>query len=89
LLGYTEKELTLKSWTDLTHSEDRSAEESHFQQMMQGVVRGYVTAKRFLHKDGKFLSVIVSAQCMRKEDGTPDCILAVVLDVTDQQREQE
>jgi PAS domain S-box-containing protein len=89
LLGYTEAELPQKSWTELTHLEDRPAEESQFQRMMGGVVKGYVTAKRFLRKDGKVLSAIVSAQCMRKEDGTVDCILAVVVDVTDHRRAQE
>ena len=86
LLGYSEDELVRKSWAELTHADDRSAEESQFQRMTEGILKGYVMAKRFLRKDGKFLSAIVSAQCMRKEDGTADCILAVVLEVADQER---
>ena len=89
LLGYTEAELAQKSWPDLIHLEDRPTEETHFQQMMGGVVKGYVTAMRFLRKDGKVFPAIASAQCMRKEDGTVDCILAVVLDVTDHRLAQE
>jgi PAS domain S-box-containing protein len=89
LLGYTEVELLQTSWIELTHVEDRPAEESYFQRMMGGVVKGYVTAKRFVRKDDKVLSAIVSAQCMRKEDGSADCILAVVMDVTDHRRAQE
>ena len=80
LLGYSEEELGLRSWAELTHPEDRSAEESHFQRMIGGLVKGYVTPKRFLRKDGTLLSVIVSAECMRKEDGSPDCILVVVME---------
>jgi PAS domain S-box-containing protein len=82
LLGYSEIELPEKSWTELTHLDDRAAEESQFQQMMGGLVKGYTTAKRFLRKDGNTVSTVVSAQCMRKQDGTADCILALVLDVT-------
>ena len=89
LLGYTRAELPQESWTELTHLEDRPAEESQFQRMMGGVVKGYVMAKRFVRKDGKVFSAIVSAQCMRKEDGRVDYILAVVVDVTDQRRAQE
>jgi PAS domain S-box-containing protein len=83
---YTEAELPQKSWIELTHLKDRLAEESQFQRMVGGVVEGYVAAKRFLSKDGKVFSAIVSAQCMRKDDGTVDCILTVVADVTDQRR---
>ena len=89
LLGYTEVELSQKSWTELTHLEDHPAAESQFQQMIEEVVKGYATAKRFRRKDGKTLAAVVSAQCMRKEDGTADCILAVVLDVTDHRRVEE
>jgi len=89
LLGYTEVELAQKSWTELTHPEDRASEESKFQQMMGGVVKGYITTKRFLRRDGKVFSAIASMQCMRKENKTVDCILAVVLDVTDHRWAQE
>jgi PAS domain S-box-containing protein len=89
LLGYTEAELSQKSWTELTDPEDRDSEESKFQQMMGGVVKGYITTKRFLRRDGKVFSAIASMQCMRKENKTIDCILAVVLDVTDHRWAQE
>ena len=69
LLGYTEVELPQKSWTELTHLEDRPAEESQFQRMMGGVVKGYVTAKRFLRKDGKVFSAIVSCSVCEKRMG--------------------
>jgi PAS domain S-box-containing protein len=83
LLSYAEDELLLKSWSELTHAEDRSAEESHFQMMMGGNARGFVAPKRFLRKDGNYLSATVSAQCMRKEDGTVDCILVVMMEADD------
>ena len=87
VLGYTEVELIQKSWTEVTHRDDLAAEELQFQQMMEGAVKGYTITKRFLRKNGKAVSTIVSAQCMRKEDGTVDCILALVLDVADHQLE--
>jgi PAS domain S-box-containing protein len=89
LLGYTEAELAEKSWTELTHPDDRSAEESKFQRMMEGLANGYITTKRFLPRNGEIFSALVSAQCMRKEDGTVDCILAVVLDVADHRQTQD
>jgi PAS domain S-box-containing protein len=89
MLGYTEVELAQKTWTELTHLEDRDSEESQFQRLMGGVVKGYITTKRFLRRDGKVFSAIASMQCMRKENKTVDCILAVVLDITDRSWMQE
>jgi PAS domain S-box-containing protein len=89
LLGYTEVELARKSWTELTCPDDRPAEESQFLEMMGGAVKGYIITKRFLRRDGKLFSAVASAQCMRKEDGTADCILAMVLDIEHWRRVKE
>lgn len=89
LLGYGEMELIEKPWSELTHPEDIAADESQLQRMMAGVVKGYITNKRFLRKDGKAVSAIVSVQCMRKDDGTVDCILVIAQDANDYQRPKE
>ena len=89
LLGYSEEELANKSWTDLTHPDDLAAENAHFQPMLRGLVKGYVMDKRFLCKDGKTLYASLAAQYMRKEDGTPDCILVLVQDITERHQLEE
>lgn len=89
LLGYTEMELAEKAWIELTHPEDRAADESQFQRMMAGVVKGYITNKRFLRKDGQIFSAVVAVQCMRKEDGTVDCILVIAQDASDYQHSKK
>jgi PAS domain S-box-containing protein len=89
LLGYTEMELTERSWIEVTQPEDRADDESQFQRMISGVVKGYITNKRFLRKDGKAISAIVAVQCMRKEDGTVDCILVIVQDAKEYQHPRE
>jgi PAS domain S-box-containing protein len=78
LLGYPEEELIRKTWTELTHPEDRAAEEEHFRRMVGGVTKGYRIEKRFLCKNGDTLPASLVMQCMRKEDGTVDCVLALV-----------
>ena len=89
LLGYTEPELVGKSWTDLTYLEDRPAEELKFQRMMGGVVNGYVMDKRFVCRDGKILYASLSMQCMRKDNGDADCLLALVQDMTERQQAEQ
>ncbi len=89
LLGYSEEELANKSWTELTHPDDLAAEDAHFQPMLRGLVKGYVMDKRFLCKDGQTLYASLAAQYMRKEGGTPDCILVLVQDITERHQLEE
>ncbi|MGA2256067.1 MAG: PAS domain S-box protein [Thermoguttaceae bacterium] len=81
MLGYSEEELMSKKWTELVHPEDRSGEETHFKQILGGIVQGYVTDQRFVRKNGTILYASLSVQCMRKPDGTVDCVLVLAQDI--------
>ena len=89
LLGYPEKELMGKTWTQLTHQDDLPAEEANFNQMLGGVVKGFVMDKRFIRRDGKIRYVSLSMQCMRNDKGDVDCILALVQDMTDRKQNEQ
>ena len=85
MLGYSEEELMSKKWAELIHPDDLPGEDVHFKQILRGIVQGYVTDRRFVCKDGRILYASLSVQCMRKPDGTVDCILVLVQDVTKRQ----
>jgi PAS domain S-box-containing protein len=82
VLGYTEHELMLKHWNQLIPSEDQAATESNFQRILEGTVSGFVIETRVVRKDGKILPVGLSAQCLRKADGTIDCLLVLMQDMS-------
>jgi PAS domain S-box-containing protein len=81
MLGYSESELFTQSWKDLTHPDDWPQEQSNYRQMMDKIVRGYVLEKRLIKKDKQILKVNLSVQCLRREDGSVDCILALVQNI--------
>ena len=89
LLGYLQKELMGKTWTQLTYPDDVPAEEVHFRQMLGGVVKGCVMDKRFIRRDGGIIYASLSMQCMRKGNGDVDCILALVQDMTDRKQAEQ
>ena len=89
MLGYSEQELMGRKWADLVHPDNLPGDEIHFQQMLGGVVRGYVADQRFVRKDGKILYTSLSVQCMRKPDGAVDCVLVLVQDVTNRRRAED
>jgi PAS domain S-box-containing protein len=78
MLGYTEHELLLKTWQELTHPDDVAEDDSQFQRLTSGAVRGFVADRRFVRKDGKAFHVALSMQCLKKSDGTIDGILILV-----------
>ena len=80
MLGYTEEELLLKTWKELTDPDDLVADELQFQRLSSGTARGFVADRRFLHKNGTSVQVGLSAQCLKKADGTIDAILILVQD---------
>jgi PAS domain S-box-containing protein len=80
MLGYTEDELLLKTWEELTYPDDLPAEQSQFEHLLAGNARGFVIDRRFVRKDSTAFRVALSAQCLRKPDGTIDHILILVQD---------
>lgn len=78
MLGYKEEELLLKTWKELTPPDDLLADETQFERILSGMVRGFVVDRRFLHKNGTSIQVGLSAQCLKKADGTIDAILILV-----------
>jgi PAS domain S-box-containing protein len=82
MLGYQEEELLVKPWQELVHTEDRASVEAELQRLTKGTNRGFVTSVRLIRKDGRTFATEMSAQCMQNVDGTLDCILISVQDMT-------
>ena len=82
MLGYPEEELLLVPWQGLIHAEDQPAVEAEFQRLLGGIVRGFVTETRLVRRDGRVFPAGLSVQCLLKPDGTIDCILVLVQDMT-------
>jgi PAS domain S-box-containing protein len=88
MLGYSSKELENISWADLTPQEDLQSELELYQQVLNEKIEGYTLEKRFIRKDGTFIFVEVSNQCVRKNDGMVDYFMELVQDIT-QRKEHE
>ncbi|MEG5059748.1 PAS domain S-box protein [Microcoleus sp. A2-C5] len=86
LLGYERDELVQKNWLELTHPEDFDANFEKLSQMLAGTLDAYILDKRWLRKDGEIVYTRVSLRCIRRQDGSIDRIIEVVLDVSDRYR---
>ncbi|WP_158292342.1 PAS domain-containing protein [Paracraurococcus ruber] len=82
ILGYDEEELLAgMTFLDVTHPEDRSANETGFREAMAERLP-YEVEKRYLRKDGGVRWVIVSVALLPCAPGRPARTVAAVQDIT-------
>ncbi|MEG4346569.1 PAS domain S-box protein [Microcoleus sp. A003_D6] len=86
LLDYDRYELVQKNWLELIHPEDFDASTEKLSQMLAGTIDGYISDKRWLKKDGEIVHTRVSLRCIRRQNGSIDRMIEVVLDVSDRYR---
>ncbi len=82
ILGYSREELLALSWTDLTHPEDMTLSEIENDRVLRGESDSFAIDKRFVRKDGEVVHARVEVRCIRRADGSPDYLLAMLEDIT-------
>jgi PAS domain S-box-containing protein len=89
ILGYTSDELIRKTFSEVTHPEDRDADLNMMRQMLAGESATYLREKRYCRKDGSIVWANLSVALLRKADRTPDCFISVVQDITTRKRAEQ
>ncbi len=82
MLGVPESGLLDKKWTGFVHPADLPQEECDFKRLLDGLGKGYMKELRLVRRDGKSLHTSVSVQQFRRTDGTVDCILVLIQDLS-------
>ena len=86
ILGYERDELLRKTWAELTHPDDLAADAAQFHRVLAGEFDGYTLDKRWNRKDGQVIDSIMAAKCQRRQDGSVDYFVGLVLDITARKR---
>ncbi|NWG16520.1 MAG: PAS domain S-box protein [Chloroflexi bacterium] len=82
MLGYRDDELTGLHYSQITHPDDRPAEQNLAVELIEGKRASYQLEKRYVHKDGTLIWVRVSASAIRDENGRIQLGLALAEDIT-------
>jgi diguanylate cyclase (GGDEF)-like protein/PAS domain S-box-containing protein len=82
MLGYSHDEFRAMTWADMTHPEDLQANIEKFNLLLNGDIDEYALEKRFVHKNGTVVFTNLAVTCVRTKDGSVDCVLALVEDIT-------
>jgi PAS domain S-box-containing protein len=88
-LGYTQEELSLRTFVDITHPDDVGKDKELAAKLFRGEIPSYRLQKRFRTKDGQLAWLDLSAFVIRDEHGEPICGLAMVENITDRKRSEE
>ena len=82
ILGYTEEELSGTTVLDLTHSEDVEESLRRQQRLVAGEVDAYQMEKRYRHKEGHYVWVMMTASLVRRPDDQPLYVIAQIENIT-------
>jgi len=86
IVGYSQSELKALSYTDITHSDDRAADDAYLRQLFAGEIQTYSIEKRYLRKgatgEKEVTWVHMRVSLVRRPTGEPQSLLAVVSDIS-------
>ena len=88
IVGYSGEEILRLRHQDLTHPLDRQRNADVFSSLV-AEQRGYVIEKRYVRKDGGVVWVRNSVALLTDNEGMPQSVVAIVIDITENKRAEE
>jgi PAS domain S-box-containing protein len=79
---YSEDELLHKTFSEITHPDERDADFAHFQRMVRGEIPRYEAQKRYVRRDGRAVWAQVSVTLLRDAAGVPERTVSIVHDIS-------
>lgn len=88
ITGYSEQELLAMNFQAITHPDDLETDLSYAQQLFRGEIRSYQMEKRYFHKQGHLVWILLSGSMVRDANQEPLYFIAQVQDITVQKQIQ-
>ena len=71
IVGYSEKELLTKTFQEITHPDDLETDLAYVRQILAGEILAYKMEKRYFHKSGHVVWVLLSVSLVRDIQNQP------------------
>ncbi|HEY2025646.1 MAG TPA: PAS domain S-box protein [Gemmatimonadaceae bacterium] len=88
ITGYEEAELLGGSFQEITHPDDLEHDLSHVRRALSGELQRYQIEKRYFHKAGHVVWVLLTVSVVRDSMGKPQYFLSQVQDISERKRVQ-
>src|SRR5579859_6157195 len=82
MVGYSEAELLATDFQTITHPDDLATDVELVGNLVRGLADSYQLEKRYIHKDGRIIWVLLSVSIVRTAAGEPVEYVAQILDIT-------
>jgi PAS domain S-box-containing protein len=82
ITGYSETELLARRFQDITHPDDLDLDLANVRKMLEGEIKTYQMEKRYFHKDGSIVWVLLSVSLVHNKSGAPLFFISQIQDVT-------
>jgi PAS domain S-box-containing protein len=89
ILGYSEEELLATTFQALTHPEDLEANLELLRRALAGKIDHYEMQKRYIHKDGRTISVLLTVSVVQDALRRPLYFVSQLLDTTERTQAQQ
>jgi diguanylate cyclase (GGDEF)-like protein/PAS domain S-box-containing protein len=89
LTGYSSDELIAKTFQEITHPEDLHLDLENVDQLLAGATRSYEMEKRYFHRDGHIVWVLLSVALLRRPDGEPLHFISQIQDISERKQLEE
>jgi PAS domain S-box-containing protein len=86
IVGYTADELLATNFQAITHPDDLETDIGYLGQMLDGSLSNYHMEKRYFHKGGRILWVLLSVSLVRDAMGRPLYFVSQIQDITEQRQ---
>jgi len=83
LIGYSEDELLKLTFQKITHPDDLNENLQYVDQILSGALETYQMEKRYLHKDGSIIYVLLSVSLVKDETSSPLFFISQIQNITD------
>ena len=84
IVGYSDSELREIDFQAITHPDDLDKDLEHVERLLRGDATTYRMKKRYTHKEGREVWVLLVVSLVRNSDGTPRYFLSQLEDITAQ-----
>ena len=89
IIGYTHDEVLRMTFKDFTHPDDIDLDLNNLERTLAGEIDHYSFEKRYIRKNGQTIWVYLTLSLIRKPDGSPDYLIAVVQDISQRKASEQ
>ena len=86
MVGYAADELLATDFQSITHPDDLEMDVGYVGRVLDGSLSNYDLEKRYIHKEGRILWVLLSVSLVRDAAARPLYLVGLIQDITEQRR---